>query len=654
MEIFNLFFLIYFILFGFSSIGFLYSQNLPNNQNISQSLIVGFCLSIIFLNLLFYLLVIKIDTILIIFSIIFIFCFALSFKIKKNLFFQSLTKVFIITFVPFLFFLSLYFFYGEQFIVFRGNKWDWFGLVSSSFYLSTIDTNDYLNLLNNFNKEKFDNLQIAIKDYSPYHFNVYNWLDKIPTLSLILGTFLKINLTQPFVMAYFFKCLCFMILSVLIFDFLNQLKVTSSFLKNFLFTLVFTFSFWSVYILEADYTRMLVGFPIFIFLLSRLEIIFTDFSEKNYFLIGIYVMAISTLLLVYPEILFIYFILLFLTWIFKKELFFFIKKNYLKILLSILAIFILIIPTFDLNYHFILHQLKSTANENRWWTYFGAFTFGSDNPAINLEFSNYVKELIYSSPSQSTHDNLQLREIISIIHTSLVKFNYEDVYFNVIPSIFGYYFITNIEILKSVQYLNVTFLVLFSFYLVINFLKNLFFIFKYKNQSVNFLRYPLITFFILSIIFILQGKLWTEIKLYMYFFPILAFLILFNFKKNNGIKIRPNIILMLIMIIFPIYKFSTFNYGIGNYDSFPSIQNKKMKTENNWFFDYTKYNNCKNIKLNFDKFDYYNPDTIEGHFKSNYLSIYLVSKGYKFVNNQTLTLIKNDKNFLIDCNIKNL
>jgi hypothetical protein len=108
------------------------------------------------------------------------------------------------------------------------------------------------------------------------------------------------------------------------------------------------------------------------------------------------------------------------------------------------------------------------------------------------------------------------------------------------------------------------------------------------------------------------------------------------------------------MIIFPIYKFSTFNYGIGNYDSFPSIQNKKMKTENNWFFDYTKYNNCKNIKLNFDKFDYYNPDTIEGHFKSNYLSIYLVSKGYKFVNNQTLTLIKNDKNFLIDCNIKNL
>jgi hypothetical protein len=108
------------------------------------------------------------------------------------------------------------------------------------------------------------------------------------------------------------------------------------------------------------------------------------------------------------------------------------------------------------------------------------------------------------------------------------------------------------------------------------------------------------------------------------------------------------------MLSFPIYKFSTFNYGIGNYDSFPSVQNKRMKIENNWFFDYPKYKNCKNIILNFEKFDYYNPETITGHFKSNYLSIYLVSKGYEFVDNKTLRLIKNDKNILTYCNIKNL
>ena len=95
------------------------------------------------------------------------------------------------------------FFYGEQFYVFRGNKWDWFGLVSTSFYLTTIDTNDFLNLANNFNKENFDNLRIVSKELSPYHFNVINWLDKIPTLSLLFGMFIKINLSEPFLMAFF-------------------------------------------------------------------------------------------------------------------------------------------------------------------------------------------------------------------------------------------------------------------------------------------------------------------------------------------------------------------------------------------------------------------------------------------------------------------
>jgi len=38
----------------------------------------------------------------------------------------------------------------------------------------------------------------------------------------------------------------------------------------------------------------------------------------------------------------------------------------------------------------------------------------------------------------------------------------------------------------------------------------------------------------------------------------------------------------LLLIIFPFYKFSTNNYGIGYYDTFPSIINPKYKKEIIW------------------------------------------------------------------------
>ena len=48
---------------------------------------------------------------------------------------------------------------------------------------------------------------------------------------------------------------------------------------------------------------------------------------------------------------------------------------------------------------------------------------------------------------------------------------------------------------------------------------------------------------------------------------------------------------MILMLIFPLYKFKDFNYGIGTYDSFPSIQKIQLKKEINWSFDKNNFKN---------------------------------------------------------------
>ena len=54
---------------------------------------------------------------------------------------------------------------------------------------------------------------------------------------------------------------------------------------------------------------------------------------------------------------------------------------------------------------------------------------------------------------------------------------------------------------------------------------------------------------------------------------------------------------------FFLYKFSTFNDGIGRYDSFPSIINPYYKSEVTWYHkDYDEFENCESISLNKDDY----------------------------------------------------
>jgi hypothetical protein len=99
------------------------------------------------------------------------------------------------------------------------------------------------------------------------------------------------------------------------------------------------------------------------------------------------------------------------------------------------------------------------------------------------------------------------------------------------------------------------------------------------------------------------------------------------------------------MSTFLIYKFYTFNYGIGHYDSFPSIQKEKMKKEIIWKYNKSKYDNCKKVILKFNKWNYYDPTTIADRFKSIYLTLHLLDNNFIFESNFILVnqLISSDK-----------
>ena len=70
-----------------------------------------------------------------------------------------------------------------------------------------------------------------------------------------------------------------------------------------------------------------------------------------------------------------------------------------------------------------------------------------------------------------------------------------------------------------------------------------------------------------------------------------------------------------------------------------------MKKNILWKFDREKFNECNKIILSFNKWDYYNSNSIPDRFKSIYLTVHLLNDDYEFESNFTLikNSIKNNK-----------
>ena len=116
---------------------------------------------------------------------------------------------------------------------------------------------------------------------------------------------------------------------------------------------------------------------------------------------------------------------------------------------------------------------------------------------------------------------------------------------------------------------------------------------------------------------LINQNFWTIIKLYSYFLAFIYLLVCIDFKKESI-----NYLMLILVCIFPIYKFTSFNYGIGKHDSFPSIIDKKYKQNINWNLDRNKLSNCDILHSN-----------EQDYFVNRYIEIKTIYNGKSFQNN---------------------
>jgi hypothetical protein len=248
---------------------------------------------------------------------------------------------------------------------------------------------------------------------------------------------------------------------------------------------------------------------------------------------------------------------------------------------------ILSFPGYKSNLLPIINNIKNFKDLSGldFWGYYGAFILGKNNLVNNSDFVENLKYHIQSN-------NFGSYNLFKYIIQSHFLNNYNLILINIIPSFFGFYFLTE----GSGGLLFASLIVTMSIYVITKFSKNLYFIFKHSHNFHLILISLLITWLACSIILLLNNSYWGLIKLYFYFFIFFLLTTFFNYKKEKTIfYLSPNLLLIFLLTLFPFYKYSQYNSGIGRNDSFPSILNSSLKRDFHWFIDRNEIKSCHNI-----------------------------------------------------------
>lgn len=588
---------IVFIVF-LTSLGFFFLNLIKSEEYDKISSLLGLSIFIFFSNIFYFFIYISIDTISAIFVFLFFVSFYFNFKRSDNRFYRVNISNFILSIPIFFFFLFLATIYGEQFYIFRGNYWDYFYYIKQALLISD---NNFKNLTLHHNG-LLEGITGVLNDKFIYD---------APSVSIVLSFFLKLKFFNVFELTYIFTLILLSLISISFnFIFFKINKV-----NYYLIPIGFSLSFWCLYIFEIQALRHLCSLGLFISSIGLLCDFNINFNKKKikYFLILIFVE--SSIFLIYSEFflfnalfLLIYFLLL----IFKKKIS---LKNYKIILTIILCFLILSFPGYKSNLLPLINNIKNFKDLSGldFWGYYGAFILGKNNLVNNSDFVENLKYQIH-------FNNLDSYNLFLYIIKSHFLNNYNLILINIIPSFFGFYFLTA----GSEELLFAFLIIAISIYLIIKFSKNLYFIFKYFNSFHLILISLFITWISCSVILLVNSSYWGLIKLYFYFFIFFLLTTFFIFKKNKrNFYLSPNLLLIFLLMLFPFYKYSQYNSGIGRKDSFPSIINSSLKNDFNWFIDRNKIKHCNNTliesKLNKENLvKVYYVKLILAHDKLNY------------------------------------
>lgn len=530
------------------------------------------------------------------------------------LFFKFYFPIFIILF-------SIAYAYGPSFYVFRGNHWDWLAQISLGTVFNQFNWGSYIELINNEILTVGEVSPTAIgKPYSKsfYFFPIDGPNHRISP-SLFFSSIFMVKNISPFLLAYTIKVLFFTSIFpayyILIKSFDNKLGR----INNYIIALAFSLSTWSFYIFEIDALAQLQTFSISIIFYTLLLELYKQQADSK---VTIYQLSFfaSAVFLSYPEqamIIFFstsIFIILYLRLLFKKLYFY----------LAIFFFIILILPKL-ITYVELVSSMSSATND--WWGYFGSFILGRNNLVLDPNAINSINEIINNSNNNILY---KIKEIF-IMH---IDQGYSLILLTILPSLLGFYYLAD----ASFNFLNFLFLILLNMFLMrIIFINTKGIIFT-ENKNLKFIRFFLLFQLCACITFLLKNQLYISIKIFFYLAPFISIFTLLIFKKRN----RVNYILIVLTLLFPIYKFSEYNFGIGKHDSFPSILNVDLKKNIDWEFNISNIKNCKFIEIDINK-----------QIPNIYISIILSHKNIDYFNNSKFTNqeYKLEQNMEIDCKI---
>lgn len=577
--------------------------------------LLGQILFILFITFLFNYLNLKVSTIFFLYFFLSIFSisYCLIFKINDLKYFLSsffflILPIIILGIFPIIM-------YGKNFYVFRGNHYDLFTQVSTGLLFAN---NNYIDIASIILKENFYNSQLY-QNFSKFHYSL-----ALPNLGtrelqpLYLSFLFQFKFLNIDLLAYLLNVYSLSSLSIAFYFFLKQFNTRFSRFQKSLFSFIFSLSFWSIYIFEINAYAQLTTYSlsiIFFALVLNLQkfLIVFDFRYFNFLCI-----TSACIFLSYPEQSIILFTFLFIFLVYNFQL---VLKNNKKMLFYFFLFLFFISP--KLVTYIKLIFLMSQA-QNDWWGYFGSFILGKDNLVLNNYYVEKIKLIL------NNYDFNFFNKIFQII-----KFHLDNDYYlvitNIFPSLLGFYYLLPGKINN---YFFLIFYFLFIIYLFYHVLNNFIKIFRFNNKFFFFFKVYICLFIFLSILCVIQEKIYILFKIYFFFSPILYFVIFFSF--NHKAKLYPRYLLLCLMFLFPIYKFSIDNNGISRVDSFPSIIDKNTKLNMNWSLNYNELKKCSRVLLDID-------DYFINLYLANNLDFY--SKEYS--NKKYSTIILNN----FDCKI---
>ncbi len=571
-------------------------------------IIIGLSVFIILLYFLYHVLYLTLATTNVIVFLILLCLSIINYRINLKNSVNLIIENSIIIFPLLFFFIFLSFVFGENFYTFRGNHWDYFYYISQSILTNLYSYSELINL-----NELSKNSGLNDFGFRPYFFdeNLQNifFHDERTSIFLILGSFLYLPFNDVFYSIFIFKFFISTISSCALYSILNSFKNNKKI--NIIISIIFTFSFWNIYITETEALPQSLSIGFFLVIIySYINLIYKTVDNPIGNLYLFFILLIS-FYLVYLDLFFVLCFFLFIHSILNLRKFFKYFKIHFKKIIFLLALFIIFV---FLSYDNVLSPVLDTRipratvsdfgniqNRVNLWGYYGSFILGKDSIITNKELINDLNNAQFLTG---------LDFIYKIISTQIEN-GYKFFFLNIFPSLTGlYYFGLPSSETKS-YFFGLLGVLLINFILFKIFYKNIIYLLRNKSTISDLFTTSFISSLILIIYFLFIGQIFLILKLYISVGIVLFLFFVFDYSAKKKI----NIIYLVLIFGFVIYKFSLFNNGIGRYDTLPSIINVNYKSDFNWKINYdlskcnkieNKIENYKDNKFQWIKYNYLN------------------------------------------------